>query len=166
VLGPEPLEDAPRRVPLLARSPSVLLQDPVDDAGEPIEPLPTSGRVWSFVMIAASAETVSAFLHEIAAGSRGFATLRVWHALAPYLERDTGRLTCSQRTLAKTAGVTQGDVYRALLRLTAMGALIQDGRGKYRIHPAVMWRGELATRQEAEGKTHPFTVVEGGKGEK
>ena len=37
VLGPQPLEDAPRRVPLLARPLPVLLQDPVDDAGEPIE---------------------------------------------------------------------------------------------------------------------------------
>jgi hypothetical protein len=37
VLGPQPLEDAPRRVPLLARASPVLLQDPVDDAGEPVE---------------------------------------------------------------------------------------------------------------------------------
>ena len=35
------------------------------------------GEHWSFVMVAASAETVAAFLHAVAAGSRGFATLRV-----------------------------------------------------------------------------------------
>src|SRR5215207_9266511 len=33
----EPLEDPPRRMPLLARPPLILLQDPVDDAGEPVE---------------------------------------------------------------------------------------------------------------------------------
>jgi hypothetical protein len=37
VLGPQPLEDAPRRVPLLARALPVLLQDPVDHPGEPVE---------------------------------------------------------------------------------------------------------------------------------
>jgi hypothetical protein len=37
VLGLEPLKDAPRRVPLLARPRPVLLQDPVNDAGEPIQ---------------------------------------------------------------------------------------------------------------------------------
>jgi hypothetical protein len=74
-------------------------------------------------------------------------------------------LTCKQQELAKTAGVTQGDVYRALLRLVAMGALVKNGRGRYKVHPSLMWRGELTARDAAEVKTHPFTVVEGGKAE-
>jgi hypothetical protein len=52
-------------------------------------------------MIAANAETVAAFLHEVKVGGRAFSTLAVWYALAPYVERDTGEITCSQRTLAK-----------------------------------------------------------------
>src|SRR3712207_9389682 len=37
VLGPQPLEDAPRRVPLLAGPTAILLQDPVNDARERVE---------------------------------------------------------------------------------------------------------------------------------
>jgi hypothetical protein len=37
MLGLESLEDAPRRVPLLTGTLPILLQDPVNDAGEPVE---------------------------------------------------------------------------------------------------------------------------------
>ena len=122
-----------------------------------------AAELWSFVMVAANAETVASFLQEITAGPRGFATLRVWYALAPYVRRDTGEVLCAQRTLAKTAGVTLGDVNRAVTRLVEMGVLIKEGRGNYRVHPAVMWRGELAKREQVQAVTPSLTLVEGGQ---
>ncbi len=118
---------------------------------------------WGFVMVAASVETVSAFLHEVKAGGRPYTTLAVWMALAPYVKRDTGEVDCSQRQLAKTAGVTQSDVYKALDRLIEMGVLLKEKRGVYRVHPSVMWRGELAKRGQAEAGAPVLTLVEGGK---
>ena len=111
-------------------------------------------------MVAASAETVAAFLHEVASGPRSFSTLAVWYALAPYVRRDTGEILCSQRTLAKTAGVALGDVSRALNRLIEIGALLQEGRGKYRVHPSLMWKGMLAKREQAEIVTPKLSLVE------
>ena len=119
--------------------------------------------LWSFVMVAASVETISAFLHEIKAGPRAFSTLAVWNALFAYVSRDTGVIRCSQRTLARTAGVSVGDVQRAFLRLVEMGVLLKEERGRYRIHPSVLWRGELAKRGLAEDATPRLTLVEGGK---
>src|SRR2546423_10893368 len=77
------------------------------DAGEP----------WCFAMIASRADTIASLLHAIASGPRAFSTLSVWNALSPYVRRDTAEVVCSQRTLAKTAGVAVGDVSRALGRL-------------------------------------------------
>src|SRR3954454_11053249 len=125
--------------------------------------LPATQRVWSFVMVAASVETISAFLHQIGSGPRAFATLAVWNALTPYVRRDTGEIMCSQPTLAKTAGVTQGDVYRAIVRLLEIGVLLKEGRGRYRIHPSVMWRGQLEKRGQAEETAPKLTLVEGGR---
>ena len=77
-------------------------------------------------MVAASPEKVAALLQEIAAGPRGYATLRVWYSLAPYVRRDTGEVLCTQRTLARTAGVSIGDVQRAMARLVEIGALTRE----------------------------------------
>jgi hypothetical protein len=118
---------------------------------------------WCFAMIASRAETVSALLHEIGAGPRSFSTLAVWYALAPYVRRDTGEIVCSQRTLAKTSGVAIGDVSRALVRLVEIGALIQEGRGRYSVHPSLMWKGELTKRERAEVVSPPLSLVGGGK---
>ncbi len=52
-------------------------------------------------------------------------------------------MTCSQRQLAKTAGMAVNDVHKALDALVDMEVLIQEERGKYRVHPSAMWRGEL-----------------------
>jgi hypothetical protein len=35
----------------------------------------------------------------------------------------------------------------------------------YRVHPSVMWRGELAKREQLEKATPKLTVVDGGKAE-
>ena len=59
--------------------------------------------------------------------------------------------------------MTQGDVHRALERLIEMGVLLREGRGGYRVHPSVMWRGELAKRGQAEAGAPVLTLVEGGK---
>jgi hypothetical protein len=122
--------------------------------------LPDALEPWSFAMVAASPEKVAAFLREIAAGPRGFATLRVWYALAPYVRRDTGEVLCTQRTLARTAGVSIGDVQRAMARLVEIGALTREDRGQYRIHPTLMWKGELAKREVAEKLAPTLRLVE------
>jgi hypothetical protein len=122
--------------------------------------LPDAGEPWSFVMLASHPETVAAFLKEVAAGTRAFATLAVWYALCPYVRRDTAEVICTQRTLARTAGVSLGDVTRALRRLVEMGVLIKDGRGAYRVHPSVMWKGELAKRERTEAITPRLRLVQ------
>jgi hypothetical protein len=112
--------------------------------------LPESVPVrWSFTMVASEAEQTSAFLKAIAEGPRSFSTLAVWNALLPFIRRDTGEILCGQRKLAQTAHVALGDVPRALARLVEMGALLKEGKGSYRVHPAFMWKGELAKRERA-----------------
>ena len=107
-------------------------------------------ETWSFVMLAAKPELMAAFLQAIQSGPRAHATLATWLALAPYVRRDTGEVLCSQRTLAKTAAITQADVFYGLGRLVEIGALLRDGRGAYRVHPSVMWKGELVKRERTE----------------
>jgi hypothetical protein len=102
---------------------------------------------WSFVMVASEAERMSAFLKAIDDGPRANSTLRVWVGLLPYIRRDTGEIICGQRKLADTAHVALGDVSRALARLVEMGALLKEGKGTYRVHPAFAWRGTLTTRE-------------------
>jgi hypothetical protein len=119
---------------------------------------------WSYAMLAADVSTMSAFLEEVRACSKPFSTLAVWFAISAFIERDTGVLTCSQRQLARAAGMAVGDVSRALEQLVSMGALIREERGKYRVHPSVMWRGTLDRRGQAEETAPRLTLVEGGKG--
>jgi DNA-binding MarR family transcriptional regulator len=126
--------------------------------------LPEAGEPWSFAMVTASQETVSAFLREIGQGPRAFATLAVWYALAPFVRRDTAEVVCTQRTLARTAGVSLGDVTRALSRLVAMGVLVKDGRGAYRVHPSVMWKGELVKRERTEAVMPKLQLVKEERG--
>ena len=114
-------------------------------------------------MLASRPETIAAFLKEVAAGPRGFATLRVWYALCPYVRRDTAEVVCTQRTLAKTAGVSIGDVQRAVARLVEMGVLLRDGRGTYRVHPSVMWKGELVKRERTEAVMPKLKLVREGR---
>ncbi len=76
------------------------------------------------MLMPANPETAEAFLREIASGPHAFSTLVVWCALGPYVQRDTGQITCSQPTLARTAGVAQSDVSRALDRLVEIGVLL------------------------------------------
>jgi predicted transcriptional regulator of viral defense system len=116
-------------------------------------------------MIAASVETVSAFLHEVRSGSRALITLSVWNALGAYVRQDTGEIACTRRTVAKTAGVSFGDAQRAMTRLVEIGVLRKEARGRYVVNPSVMWKGQLSLREAAEAKTHPFTVLDGGKAE-
>lgn len=114
-------------------------------------------------MLAADLETMSAFLHRVKAGSRPYSTLAVWNILPAFLEWDTGALNASQRQLAKAAGVTPGDVSRAIDRLVELGVLIREEKGKYRVHPSAMWKGGLERRGHAEETTPRLTLVEGGR---
>jgi len=127
--------------------------------------LPDTSDFWSYIMATANAEAMGAILEAITQGPRGFATLRVFTALGPYLRRDTGEIICTQRTLAKTAKVSPGDAQRALSRLVEIGVLLKDGRGAYRVHPSVMWRGELAKREKAAAASPPLSLIDGGKRE-
>jgi hypothetical protein len=117
--------------------------------------IPDAPEPWSFTMVASHADNVAAFLKEISDGPRGFITLRAWYALAPYVRRDTGEVLCTQSTLARTANISLGDASRAVARLVEMGALVREGRGHYRVHPTLMWKGELAKREKAELRTGP-----------
>jgi Firmicute plasmid replication protein (RepL) len=114
----------------------------------------TEPERWRFVMVAAQEKLVTAFLRAVREGPRPFATLAVWNAITPFVRPDTGELLCTQRRLARTAGVALGDVSRALARFVEMGALERTARGQYRVSPRLMWKGELAKREEAE-KTAP-----------
>jgi hypothetical protein len=109
---------------------------------------------WSFVMVTAHRDPMAAFLKAIRSGPRPYSTLAVWTGLLPFVRRDTGEIICSQRTLADTAGVALGDVPRALTRLVEIGALLKEAKGRYRMHPAFVWKGTLARREEAQ-KTAP-----------
>jgi len=44
-----------------------------------------------------------------------------------------------------------------------MGVLLRESRGQYRVHPAVMWKGELAKREKVAAVTPDLTLVDGGK---
>jgi hypothetical protein len=110
-------------------------------------------ELWRFAMIAARQDVMSDFLRAIGSGPRSYATLATWYALAPFVRRDTGEVVCTQRTLAKTASIAVGDVSRALARLVEIGALEREDGGKYRVNPSLMWKGELANRENAEKAT-------------
>jgi hypothetical protein len=44
-----------------------------------------------------------------------------------------------------------------------MGALLREERGQYRVHPRLMWKGELAGRERVEAVSPELRLVEGGK---
>ena len=117
-------------------------------------------ELWRFAMIAAREDLMAAFMQAISSGPRPFATLAVWNAIAPFVRRDTGEIVCTQRRLAKTAAITQGNVASALKRLVEIGALERLERGQYRVHPRLMWKGELAKREAAEKRAPPLRLVE------
>jgi len=114
-------------------------------------------------MLAADVEQMSSFLHQVRAGGRSSATFAVFLAISSFVERDTGILTCSQRQLAKMAGLNIADAHRALDKLVELGVLLREEKGRYRVHPSVMWRGELARRGQAEEATPTLTLVTGGR---
>jgi|tagenome__1003787_1003787.scaffolds.fasta_scaffold19770234_2 hypothetical protein len=120
----------------------------------------TEPETWSFVMLAARPDLMTAFMRVIHSGPRAHATLATWLALAPYVRRDTGEVICTQRTLAETGAITRADVYYGLGRLVEMGALLREGRGRYRVHPRLLWKGELAGREEAEKAAPVLRLVE------
>lgn len=119
--------------------------------------------LWVYVMMSANVKTVTAFLEGARASGQPFSVLAAWFAMAAHLELDTGILTCSQRQLARTAGMTPGEIHRAIDKLVEMGALIRMEGGKYKVHPSVMWRGQLSQRGQAEETAPRLTLLEGGK---
>jgi hypothetical protein len=99
-------------------------------------------------------------LKAIAKGPRPLATLRVWSAVILHIRRDTGEITEGGHELAEDAGVTADETYRALTRLTKIGALLMLEPGRYAINPHVGWVGDLAKRQEAAKDVPPVRPVE------
>ena len=47
--------------------------------------------------------------------------------------------------------------------LVEMGALIKQDRGRYKVHPALMWRGQLMRRVKYEEGMPNLTLVDGGR---
>lgn len=123
--------------------------------------LPDTAAMWRFVMITAAPEVIGSLVRAINEGPRPFSTLAVWSVLSPYVRRDTGEIIVGQRTLAKTAGVDKGDVSRALARLAEIGALLCDGRGKYRLNPNYAWNGSLAKREQVAEAAPKLELVGG-----
>lgn len=72
-------------------------------------------------------------------------------------------MVCSQRTLARTASVSIGNVQRATVRMVEMGALLREERGRHRVHPRPMWKGDLAKRERAEVVMSGLEIIPGGK---
>jgi DNA-binding transcriptional ArsR family regulator len=99
-------------------------------------------------------------LAKISRGPRPYATLCVWNAALAHTAPDTGALEASGTRLATVAGISQQAVCQALARLVEIGALIREERGRYRIRPALMWKGELAKREAAEKLALPLRLVE------
>ena len=99
-------------------------------------------------------------LAKISRGPRPHATLRVWNAALAHTAPDTGALEASGTRLATVAGISQQAVCQALARLVEIGALIREDRGRYRIRPTLMWKGELAKRAAAEKLAPPLRLVE------
>ena len=73
-----------------------------------------------------------------------------------------GEVLCSQRSWRETAAMTQARS-RGLGRLVEMGALLREGHGCYRVHPRLMWKGELAGRERVEAVSPELRLVDGGK---
>ena len=117
------------------------------------------GTQWSYVMVNSDEANMQAFLKAVGEGPRPFSTLAVWNGLLPFVRRDTLELLCGQRRLAQTAGVSLGDVSRALARLVEMGCLLQEGKGRYRANPAFIWRGELAKREKAQAEAPKLRLI-------
>ena len=53
-------------------------------------------------------------------------------------------------------------MFHALNRLIEIGALERLARGKYRVHPSLMWKGELQKREAAVKLASPLALVEPG----
>ncbi len=122
--------------------------------------LPETLDRWSFVMVTSAADQMREFLRAVGSGPRAFSTLAVWYALLPFVRRDTCEIVCGQRKIAETAGICQGDVSRAMARLVEIGVLLQEGRGKYRVHPAFAWKGTLANREKAATAAPKLKLVQ------
>jgi hypothetical protein len=74
-------------------------------------------------------------LFAILAGNRPYNTLKVWHALHSHKRSDTHEIADQQKDIAKLLRINLNEVYRAFVRLTALGLLVKQGRGKFRMRP-------------------------------
>jgi DNA-binding MarR family transcriptional regulator len=110
--------------------------------------------LWSFVMLTADP---TAFLEQVRQSERPYTVVMVTLAMMRYVEPETGKITATQRQIAKAAGIDVAHVNRAMDRLVEMGALIREGRGQYRFYPDFVWRGTLA------GRAQTLQVIEGGR---
>jgi hypothetical protein len=132
------------------------------DRKEPVDSRPIP--FWGYTMLTSDAKLANAFIRGARESGLPFSVFAVWYAIIAHLERDTGILTCTQRQpLARTAEMAVGDVHRAIDKLVATGVLLREERGRCRVHPSVMWRGELARRGRAEEDTPKLTLVDGGR---
>ena len=72
-------------------------------------------------------------LSTILAGNRPYNTLKVWRALPSHKRSDTHEIADQQKDIATSLQINLNEVYRAFVRLTALGLLVKQGRGKFRM---------------------------------
>lgn len=89
------------------------------------------------------------FLRTLKGEGRGFVMLRVWTAAMPFVEPETGVLTCKPARLSALALTSHTEVRVALERLQALGAVQVLDDGSYCLHPALCWAGSTEARERA-----------------
>src|SRR3954452_50373 len=112
-------------------------------------------ETWSFVMLNPDQQRL--VLKAINRGEKPALTLRVWNAAISHIRYDSEQkeIMASCRRLAEDADTNAKEVYRAMTRLTEIGALLKLRPGRYAINPHVGWTGDLVKRQEAAKHVPP-----------
>jgi hypothetical protein len=112
-------------------------------------------ETWSFVMLNPDQQRL--VLKAINRGEKPALTLRVWNAAISHIRYDTEHkeIMASCRRLADDADTNPKEVYRAMSRLTEIGAVLKLRPGRYAINPHVGWSGDLVKRQEAAKHVQP-----------
>jgi hypothetical protein len=117
-------------------------------------------ETWSFVMLNPDQQRL--VLKAINRGEKPALTLRVWNAAISHIRYDSEQkeIMASCRRLAEDADTNAKEVYRAMTRLTEIGAVLKLRPGRYAINPHVGWTGDLVKRQEAAKHVPPVREVE------
>lgn len=100
-----------------------------------------------------------AFLARLETAERRGATARVFLAAISQAEYESGEILAKPPALARVARVPEVAVRRALSQLVELEALQRIGRGRYKLNPALAFRGSV---MRAKAEVLRFKVVDGG----